>query len=56
MLRASDISASSDFVLERQREELRDRRWERRCKIVLTFGKTGGILTMFVLSLSHLLS
>jgi hypothetical protein len=55
MVRASDISASSDFALERQREDLRDRRWDRRCKITLTVGKIAGASTMFAFSLLHLL-
>jgi len=33
MVRASDISALSEFVLEEHREALRDRRWERRCQV-----------------------
>jgi hypothetical protein len=49
MLRPSDLSTPSDFAIEHQREDLRDRRWDRRCKIA-------GVLAMCVFSLSHLLS
>lgn len=40
MLRASDISTPSSFALERRREELRDRRWERRCRVMRVVGET----------------
>jgi aryl-alcohol dehydrogenase-like predicted oxidoreductase len=31
MMRVSDISSPSDFIVERQREKLRDQRCRRRC-------------------------
>lgn len=34
MLRVSDISSPSAFEAELRREELRDRRWRRRCQVI----------------------
>jgi hypothetical protein len=42
MLRTSNISTPSTFALERQREDLRDRRWERRCRVMRMVGETFG--------------
>lgn len=57
MLRTSDISSSSDFVLEQQREDLRDRRWHRRCQVAEAFAvavaKSSGVL-IGALTLLHL--
>lgn len=36
MLRASDITAPSEFALEIQRETIRDRRWNRRRDMLWT--------------------
>ena len=50
MVRASDISAPSDFSLEHQREDLRDRRWTRRCQVAgelaVAICKCCGVLAM----------
>jgi len=35
MTRLSQLSSPRDFDRERRREELRDRRWKRRCDVTL---------------------
>lgn len=37
MTRLSQLSSAHDFETENRREELRDRRWRRRCRVALGF-------------------
>lgn len=55
MNRISNISAPADFTLETEREALRDRRSQRRAKMLLVWAKVAGSATGFGVLLIHLL-
>jgi hypothetical protein len=59
MLRTSEISSPSEFTIEHQREDLRDRRWERHRDMAWTVALVIRIafpaLALGILGIAHLL-